>query len=341
MEIREITDKALWDGFVASCSDYTFLQGWNWGEFHRVRGEKVWRLGVYEKEKLIGCSQAVSMHARRGNFLFVPHGPLVQEGSIDSFLPILVEKLKELAREFHYSFIRISPWNESTTEHVLAFSRLRFISAPSYMHAEETWLLPIDRDERTLLSDMRKTTRNLISRAEREGVEIIKSKKPEDLKLLLDLQAATAERNKFVPFSDSYLKTEFDVFSKDDEALLFLGKHAGVISSAAIIIFFGKRAFYFQSGSTKSVAPVSYLLQWEVIKEAKRRGCTLYNLWGVAPENKPRHPWVGFTLFKSGFGGFRKNYMHAQDLPLSKKYWLSYLIEKLPRKVRSAIRMRA
>jgi lipid II:glycine glycyltransferase (peptidoglycan interpeptide bridge formation enzyme) len=54
-----------------------------------------------------------------------------------------------------------------------------------------------------------------------------------------------------------------------------------------------------------------------------------YNFWGVAPENKPTHPWQGLTTFKLGFGGERHHFLHAQDLPLSPFYWISFWYQKL------------
>jgi len=266
MEIREITDKKIWDSFVQGLPDFTFLQGWNWGEFHRENKERVWRLGAYKEGELVACMLSVSVTARRGSFIFVPHGPLSKTGDISECLKPLLEKLKEIAFSSRYAFIRISPLALANTENKTLFKKFGFRSAPSYMHAEETWILPLVDDENSLLKNMRKTARNLISRAEREGVVITKSRDVKDLAILLELQDKTAERHNFVPFSEKYLRTEFEIFKESDQVLLFLGSHKGLISSAAIIIFYGKRAFYFQSGSVKSEAPVSYLLQWEVIK---------------------------------------------------------------------------
>jgi lipid II:glycine glycyltransferase (peptidoglycan interpeptide bridge formation enzyme) len=71
-------------------------------------------------------------------------------------------------------------------------------------------------------------------------------------------------------------------------------------------------------------------LQWEAIKEAKSRGCKIYDFWGYTdPKKYPKHPWAGPTLFKMGFGGYNKEYMKAQDLPLCKRYRLIYFFEKL------------
>ena len=75
--------------------------------------------------------------------------------------------------------------------------------------------------------------------------------------------------------------------------------------------------------------PANYLLLWEAILEAKRRGKTYFNLFGIAPENTKNHPWNGFTLFKTGFGGERVEYIHAMDLPLNILYWKTFLIDLL------------
>ena len=52
----------------------------------------------------------------------------------------------------------------------------------------------------------------------------------------------------------------------------------------------------------------------EAIKEAKKRGCKVYDFWGFTdPEKFPKHPWAGPTLFKMGFGGHKEEYVKTQD----------------------------
>jgi len=41
------------------------------------------------------------------------------------------------------------------------------------------------------------------------------------------------------------------------------------------------------------------------MRRAKARGCEWYDLWGVAPDDVPDHPWRGITTFKRKFGGVR------------------------------------
>jgi len=205
------------------------------------------------------------------------------------------------------------------------------------MHPEITWELDLSLSEEELLKNMRKTTRYLIRQAEKnEKIEIVKSTDKEDLEGFEKIYQETAKRHSFVPFSKEYLEKELETFAKDNQALIFSGKYKGEVISSAIIIFHSQRAFYHQGASLPSKAPVSYLVQWEAIKEAKARGCQKYNFWGIVPqaEQSTNHPWKGLTLFKKGFGGAEKDYVKTKDYPLSWRYWLVFAFEHLRKKKR-------
>jgi len=113
-----------------------------------------------------------------------------------------------------------------------------------------------------------------------------------------------------------------------------------------MIIYWQSIAFYHQGASVFSKIPASYLLQWEAIKEAKKRGCGIYNFWGIAPGIKnsndlksskiKRHPWWGLSLFKIGFGGYKKEYVKTQDYPLKKSYIFTRIFENI-RKIRRGL----
>ena len=109
--------------------------------------------------------------------------------------------------------------------------------------------------------------------------------------------------------------------------------------AGGIFIFWQGVGFYHHGASSLKYPkiPVSYLLLWEAIKEAKKRGCKKFNFWGIAPFKKTgdkevfekSHPWYGLSLFKTGFSGYAKEYVKTQDLVISGKYWFSFLIEKI------------
>jgi len=342
MEIKEITNKEIWENFLLECKEKTFLSSWNWGEFNKMMGNNIWRLGIYESEKLkakseklIGVALVVKIVAKRGTFLFVPHGPnlkLKVKSEKLKVLESLLAELKKIGKEEKVGFIRIAPTLERSEENIEIFGEIGFINAPIHMHPEVTWELDIKKPEEELLSKMRKTTRYLIRQAQKNSdIRIEQGLELRDIEKFNQLYQETVDRHHFVPFSLEYLKNEFLAFRDDNQVLIFLGKYKGDLISSGIFIFWQNIAFYHQGASSLRYPkiPVSYLLLWEAIREAKNRSCQKFNFWGIAPENLKNHPWAGLTLFKIGFSGYKKEYVKTQDFPLSKKYWLTYIFEKL------------
>jgi lipid II:glycine glycyltransferase (peptidoglycan interpeptide bridge formation enzyme) len=145
------------------------------------------------------------------------------------------------------------------------------------------------------------------------------------------LYQITRKRHHSVPFSYEYLKNEFLAFSKENRISILLGKFKGEIVSGGIFIFWQKIGFYHHGASSLKYpkVPVSYLLLWDAIRRAKELKCEKFNFWGIAPEGHKNHPWKGLTLFKKGFGGYKKEYLRTQDFPLTFKYWFSFFVEKI------------
>lgn len=351
-KIKEIEDKNIWDKFITPQNVYTFVQSWEWGELNKSMGDRIWRFGLYKNEELIAVALVIKVHARRGNFLFVPHGPIISskfkvQNSKYEILKNFTDEFKNLAKKERVNFIRVSPLLLDTEENKEYFKKLGFRPAPIYMHAETTWTLIIGESGRPILDynlimGMRKNTRNLIRRAEKEGVEIISGTSSELINEFLKLYKKTSKKHNFVPFSDEYIYEEIKNFNGN--ARIYLAKWQNKILSSAVIVFYGHSAFYHHGANSleNNKIPAAYLLQWQVIKDAKEDGKKYYNFWGIAKDElnkKPRiqiknllrgkHPWHGLTFFKKGFGGYKTDYMHAQDLPLNYKYWKSYLIEKI------------
>ncbi len=105
LQIKEINNKTTWENFLERVEEKTFLQSWNWGEFCREMGEKVWQWGIYgneqgaaNNEQLIAVALVEKKTAKRGTFLLVPHGPVIKD-SLNNLvvIEILAQRLKELA----------------------------------------------------------------------------------------------------------------------------------------------------------------------------------------------------------------------------------------------------
>ncbi len=325
MVAREITDRGEWERFWESHAPQALFQSWLWGDVVKKQSLPLVRLGLYDESKLTGIFQVVTVRARRGTYLHIRQGPVLSHYSPPPWKAV-INHLRLLAKEENASFLRVSPpMGDSDTHREVLRSLGMLPAAVHEVDAERRWVLDITRNEQELLVGMRKTTRYEIKRAMKEGVVIEKSQNPKDLSAFFDLYRQTAARHGFVPHQG--IREEFEVFSKDHKTIVLLGKYKGRIMAAATILFLGDQAIYHHGASLPGRTPVSYLVQWEGIREAKRRGMKVYNFWGIAPLDKINHPWHGITLFKTGFGGREIRTVHAHDLPITPWYWLTRGIE--------------
>ncbi|OGJ61575.1 hypothetical protein A3C37_01415 [Candidatus Peribacteria bacterium RIFCSPHIGHO2_02_FULL_53_20] len=356
MQIEKAHDQHQWDAFLAAQRFRPFLQSWTMGEVYRDCGEEPIRLIAKEGDAIVGICQAIFVPARRGKHLAIPYGPVIDE-SVDA-APVtraLMESLKTIAQSKGCSFLRVSPFVILNSQ----FSILYSIPSPLHLLAEHLWYLPLknpdpwrnsdppsppsveeDRGgggipEEQLFNALRKTTRNLIRRAEKEGVTVEASKDPiNDLCHFLSLHDETRKRHKFTPYTNAFFKAQVTRFAPRNECTLYLAWYQNqVIASSIHMHAFGETSYHHGASSHAfQKIPASYLLQWTAIRDALRRGDRVYNFWGIAPGNltdegfkisEPKHPFAGVTLFKTGFGGNLLTLMHCQDIPITKKYYLT------------------
>lgn len=324
--IREVKQKDKWEQFLLSQSLTPFFQSWSWGEVQERIGNSVWRFGLFERQKLVGICLVVEVRAKRGSYFHLRHGPLLTAftSQFDSFLRFIIEK----AKERRVDFIRMSPPIASESFNMEFLKHHSFRNAPIHnMDAENAWVLDLEKSEEELLFGMRKTTRYLVKKAQSLPINVSSTTNKRNFEAFIKLYEITSKRHKFVPHRGVW--EEFEVFTKVNQAKLFIARYKGKVLAGALVISYGNQAIYHHGASSDEYReiPAAYRVQWEAIKEAKRQGKKLYNFWGVVPPEKPNHPWKGLTLFKTGFGGRRVNFIHAQDLPLTAGYWKTFAIE--------------
>lgn len=329
----ELTENSSeWEKFLLRHSPNALFQSWEWGEVQQKAGETVYRYVIKEGTTVVGLAQIFVTYARRGAFLHVRHGPIWTTQS-KSYWREFIRIITVLAKKEGAWFVRVSPLIDNTREHRLLMGDVGFCPAPIHeVDAERCWVLDLDKTEEQLLMGMRKTTRYEIRLAQKSEVAVRTSTDPKDLKYFFALYEDTSKRHGFVAHPS--ITEEFEVFAGRGQALLFLGYHQKRLIAAAIVLFFAGEAMYHHGASVSSKVPVSYLVQWEAIREAKKRAMRVYNFYGIAPEDKPNHPWRGITLFKKGFGGREINFIHSHDLPVSPLYVIPRTIEAIRTKMR-------
>jgi len=313
---------AFYDTFEGEKS---YLQTSKYGDFREALGEKNFRFGIFFGDRIIGTVQFQRIPARRGIHLHTPHGPLIIAKHREPACAFFLEEYKKIGKKEKCDFVRVSPL--FSPEEISAFSQAKFRSAPVHLvNPERTWVLDLTQSEEDILKNMRSSTRYEIRRIEKSGIKIRRGNTLQDLDIFWKLHMETVSRQGFVPFARHTTETELKIFGKN--ILMFSAEIEHIFCSSSIIIFDNNAAYYHQGASIYRKEPVSHATLWEAIKEAKKRGCREFNFWGVSPEDKPSHPWTGLSRFKRGFGGSERVFLHAQDAPLTLKYWGNWVLER-------------
>ncbi|MDO8468420.1 MAG: peptidoglycan bridge formation glycyltransferase FemA/FemB family protein [Candidatus Peribacter sp.] len=359
MTVTEATNPQEWDAFLSAQTYRPFLQSWTMGEVYRDTQQEPIRLEVRDEGAIVAICLAILVPARRGRHLSIPYGPVLSSKltahSSQLAFDSLIQELTSVARTHQCAFIRMSPFWPSEFPSSPVPSA---VPSPLHLLAEYLWYLPLTtpepwnleltahssqlqaRTEEELLMAMRKTTRNLVRRAERDGVTIEASQDPSrEIDHFIALHDETRQRHGFTPYTNTFFRSQVRRFAERGECTLYLARYQGEVAAASIHMHaFGETSYHHGASTHRlSKVPASYLLQWTAIRDALKRGDRVYNFWGIAPvtldaDGSPTvtdhdHPFSGVTLFKTGFGGSLLPLTHCMDFPLSARYHLTRAFE--------------
>lgn len=331
-----IEAQEVWDEFLKNHEEVNFLQSWQWGEFHKALGKQAEHVGFYKDDQLIGVMLCVVENAKRGRYMTVSGGPIIDWKDKELVIRAF-EEMRQVGRRNKCVFVRVRPQLVADQQSLQLFKDAGLTPSPMHLSADLTTQLDLNPSAEILLANMRKNTRYDIKRAQKEGITVVTSTDVNDIQEFYNLQLATAKRQGFVPFSYEFLREQFKIFEESGNALLYKAHKDGQLLAEAFVIFYGVEASYHYGASTDvgRKYPGAYLIQWEAIQEAKRRGMRRYNFWGVVALTETNHRFYGVSVFKRGFGGQDVHYVEAYDLVLDKpRYIVNVLIETARRKLR-------
>ncbi len=337
IEARLATDKKQWEQFILSHEEANFLQSWMWADVNEKLERTAYRMGYFDGADMVGAMIAVVEPARRGRYISVAAGPIL-DWQRDDVVETWRNSLIELAEKEDCVFVRVRPQLYAIDENEKTFKKLGFRRAKMHLEAELTSQLPLNKSLDELNKNMRKNTRREIKQAKKRGIKVTQFDDPAIIREFYEMQLATAKRHDFIPYSYERLQAEFDVFAKTGNVLLYSAHtNEGDLIAQAFVIFYGAEASYHYGASTElgRTEPGAYLIQWKAIQEAMNRGCMRYNFWGVVHPEDTKHRFYGVSVFKRGFRGEDVEYLHAHDLVVKKsKYVKNYAVESVRKKAR-------
>jgi lipid II:glycine glycyltransferase (peptidoglycan interpeptide bridge formation enzyme) len=281
-----------------------------WMDFQEAIGRKVWSL----QNK--GASALVIQHdmPKGLNWLEIPRGPLFKD---TRSLNKLLDEIKELGRKEKSVFVRLSPFKK------LKIKNLKIAKHDN--QPQTSLIIDLDQTDEEILGQMKPKGRYNIKVAQRHGVIV---KPSNDVSIFYQMLESTGFRDHFGIHPKSYYQKMLSSMPKN--AQLLLADYNGEVIAGGIFVYLDEWGIYYYGASVWSYRNVMapYLLQWEAIKEAKKRGCKHYDFLGIAPENAKYHPWSGVTEFKKKFGGQVKNYPQAKEMILRPIWYCIYRIYK-------------
>ncbi|MFC1618278.1 lipid II:glycine glycyltransferase FemX [Patescibacteria group bacterium] len=311
--------KDLLNNYVRNNPHGSLYQTFEWGEFQKEAGFKVWRLGVLGEQKL--CSAAtVLKYDMPGNkwYLYSPR-LIMSNDQLEMPNAKMFAKIADIARQEGCIFFRFDPL-------VIKKDWQSFGEVPALKEIQprDTVMVDLAKTEEEILKNMKSKWRYNVRLSKRKGVKIRQSTDEKDLDKFYDIARVTAERDKFHIHEEKYYRALLKNLGPPGYVKLFVAEYEGKVLAVNIVSFYKDTATYMHGASSNEhrnlMAP--HLLQWEAMRAAKNTGLIKYDLYGVAPADEPDHHWAGISRFKLGFGGERVRYVGAFDLVYS-KFWYS------------------
>ena len=337
MKIETITNQNNWDTFIKSHHESNFLQSWDFYEFHAMRGKTIIRRAALNDEgEIMAAYAGVIETAKRGRYLAIAGGPIM-DWQNKSLVKDIFTDIKKQGQENDCVFVRVRPQLELSSKSLELMKKLGLKKAPMYLSVEYAGILDLNKTEEEILAGASQGFRRKLRKAKKAEITIETSSDPKIVKTFYNLEVKHAKRQGFVAFSEDFLTKQFTAFAKNNEVLMYTAKKDGEILAQNFMIFYGPEASYHYGvssdlGTKYSAAP---LLHIKAMAEARERGCTRYNLWGIVGLEEKSHRFYGVSEFKRSFGCEELKYTPAHDLVLKPtKYQITKLVESTRKKIR-------
>jgi lipid II:glycine glycyltransferase (peptidoglycan interpeptide bridge formation enzyme) len=297
----------------------SFLQTALWARFQASVGHKPhfvsgdgWSCLLLERKAPIG------------RYLFAPYGPTVSKNATPQ---AALESIKAYGRSQKADWLRLEP----VISQLSPDEQRRILKAAGGRPVREvepglTRIVDLKRPADDILASFSQTTRNIIRRNQRQAILTFKtSRDPEDMPILTDMLEKVARRKSIGFFTADYYRRQAEILMPAGMMTLEIACDGQTPVGAAIIHDFAGISSYTNAGSLPEARDrnVSALLLWQAMVNAKDRGNTAIDLYGIAPDDAgPSHPWHGFSGFKKKFGGEVMERAGTWDIPLTPKYKL-------------------
>ncbi len=333
-----INDPKQWDDWAASQPRSNFQLAWNWGAWPKEIGCRVHRRGLIDNGRLVAAYTAVVADSRRGRYLEIDGGLSLDLPEDDDRWRLVTDDLQTLARSLGAIFVRLRPTlaDNPPTRQALAANGWRLAAMP--LGVEQAGVIGLDQTDDDILAGCRQGLRRKLRQSQSwSDVDCLATTESGAVDEFIDIHQQHSASLGYVPFSRQRLKAQFGAFAAADQAAIYWSRKAGQTLAMNMMFFFGSEASYHYGVSTDlgRQFPTAPRLHLQAMADARQRGLSFYNFWGVVPVDQTRHRFFGVSQFKRSFGVADYHYLPTHDLVLSPvRYRLVWAFEVARRRRR-------
>lgn len=346
LNIQSIKTAEQWHNILQDFPQAHPLQSWVWGAFKSRWGWAMEPL-LFEQD---GTAVAAAMVLKRSipytpfSIWYAPKGPVLnyEDTAVrQAVLTALTERAKaagaialkidpDVAHSYGSDDIVPEPVGQAFQQELEDGG---WLFSNEQIQFRNTVLLDLEEGEEALLAKFKQKTRYNIRLAGRKEV-VVREGTPADFGLIYQLYAETAERDHFLIRPEPYYRDIWQAFYDSGMCVPHIAEYDGEPLAAVITVAFGEISLYMygaSNGKERNRMP-TYLLQWEAMKWAREKGCTVYDMWGAPDVFDDSDRMWGVWRFKKGFNGRVAHHIGAWDYPT--RPWLYQMYtQALPRYV--------
>ena len=271
------------------------------------------------------------------SIMYAPRGPVCNPDDEKSFKE-LIKKADELAKEYKSFMLKMDPDILASNNEFKNMAKKYGFKIEEKIKNVNTLLQPrfvfrLDIKGKTkdeVFASFHSKTRYNIRLATKKGVTIREGKR-EDLQQFQDILETTGTRDGFYIRNKEYFEKLYDSFDSKHLKLVF-ADYQGKPIACVLNIFYGNKEWYLYGGSLNEHRNVmsTYLLQWEMIKQAIERNMDCYDFRGVCATDAT-HYNEGLYRFKKGFNA---DFVEFIDMHKVYNKFIYFLFEKCAYKLR-------
>lgn len=271
------------------------------------------------------------------SIMYAPRGPVCDLDDEDSFKK-LIEEADKLAKKYKAFMLKMDPDILASNTEFKEMAKKYGFKIEGKIKDTNTLLQPrfvfrLDikgKTEEEVFNSFHSKTRYNIRLAGKRGVTLREGTK-ENLDEFQAIMETTGDRDGFYIRKKEYFENIYDNFDEKHLKLVF-ADYEGKPIACVLNIFYGNKEWYLYGGSLnehRNLMP-TYMLQWEMIKEAIQRGMDCYDFRGVCATDENTYN-EGLYRFKKGF-----NADFVEFIDMNKVYnkFIYFIFEKCGYKLR-------